>query len=146
MLYESYNLFTINVPNSLQVLSESYEYLQMPLQMLQMLANTLWMKLLANIFFLSIIHQHLSSEHLVSNSQVVSVIMPRGANRAVINTVARESPTIPFMNTETLFLMEQYPMTAVASSDNQRTNGPVNAHLISWPSKAINIQNLENIW
>ena len=28
----------------------------------------------------------------------------------------------------------------------QRTNGPVNAHLISWPSKAKNIQNLENIW
>ena len=26
---------------------------------------------------------------------------------------------------------------------NQRTNGPVNAHLISWPSKAHNIQNLE---
>ena len=29
---------------------------------------------------------------------------------------------------------------------NQRTFGPVNAHLISWPSKAQNIQNLENIW
>ena len=29
---------------------------------------------------------------------------------------------------------------------NQRTNGPVNAHLISWSSKAQNIQNLENIW
>ena len=30
---------------------------------------------------------------------------------------------------------------------NQRTSGPVNAHLISWPSKAKkNIQNLENIW
>ena len=29
--------------------------------------------------------------------------------------------------------------------NNQRTNGPVNAHLISWPSKAQNIQNLENI-
>ena len=29
---------------------------------------------------------------------------------------------------------------------NQRTNGPVNAHLISWLSKAQNIQNLENIW
>ena len=28
---------------------------------------------------------------------------------------------------------------------NQRTNGPVNAHLISWPSKAQNIQTLENI-
>ena len=30
--------------------------------------------------------------------------------------------------------------------ENQRTNGPVNAHLISWPSKAQNIHNLENIW
>ena len=29
---------------------------------------------------------------------------------------------------------------------NQRTNGPVNAHLISWPTKAQNIQHLENIW
>ena len=29
---------------------------------------------------------------------------------------------------------------------NQRTNGPVNAHLISWPSEAQNKQNLENIW
>ena len=29
---------------------------------------------------------------------------------------------------------------------NQRTNGPVNAHLVSWPSKAQNIHNLENIW
>ena len=31
---------------------------------------------------------------------------------------------------------------------DQRTNGPVNAHLIhlSWPSEAQNIQNLENIW
>ena len=29
---------------------------------------------------------------------------------------------------------------------NQRNNGPANAHLISWPSKAQNIQNLENIW
>ena len=26
---------------------------------------------------------------------------------------------------------------------NQRTNGPVNAHLISWPRKVQNIQNLE---
>ena len=29
---------------------------------------------------------------------------------------------------------------------NQRTNGPVNAHLISWPINAQNIQNLENKW
>ena len=30
------------------------------------------------------------------------------------------------------------------SYDNQRTSGPANAHLISWPSKAQNIQNLES--
>ena len=29
---------------------------------------------------------------------------------------------------------------------NQRTNGPVSAHLISCPSKAQNLQNLENKW
>ena len=34
----------------------------------------------------------------------------------------------------------------VSININQRTNSPVNAHLISWPSKAQNIQNLENIW
>ena len=30
-----------------------------------------------------------------------------------------------------------------ANKCNQRTNGPVNAHLISWPTKAQNVQNLE---
>ena len=34
----------------------------------------------------------------------------------------------------------------ISPLENQRTNGPVNAHLIPWPSKAQNIQNLENIW
>ena len=34
----------------------------------------------------------------------------------------------------------------VVQFENQRTNGPVNVHLISWPSKAQNLQNLENIW
>ena len=29
---------------------------------------------------------------------------------------------------------------------NQRTNDPVNAHLISSPSTAQNIQNLVNVW
>ena len=37
-------------------------------------------------------------------------------------------------------------MAAMPIYVNQRTNGPVKAHLISWPSKAQNIQNLENIW
>ena len=32
------------------------------------------------------------------------------------------------------------------NNNNKRTNGLVNAHLISWPSKAQNIQNLENMW
>ena len=39
-----------------------------------------------------------------------------------------------------------YSVNCPLAFENQRTNGPVNAHLISWPSKAQNIQNLENIW
>ena len=35
---------------------------------------------------------------------------------------------------------------SVKQKINQRTNGPINAHLISWPSKEQNIQNLENLW
>ena len=31
-------------------------------------------------------------------------------------------------------------------NENQRVNGPINAHLIPLPSRAQNIQNLENIW
>ena len=38
------------------------------------------------------------------------------------------------------------PPPQLKRKKKQRTNGPVNAHLISWPSKAQNIQNLENIW
>ena len=39
-----------------------------------------------------------------------------------------------------------YNYSVCSGLGNQRTNGPVNAHLISWPSKAQNIQNLKNIW
>ena len=35
------------------------------------------------------------------------------------------------------------PERSLALNKDQRTNGPVNAHLIFWPSKAQNIQNLE---
>ena len=41
-------------------------------------------------------------------------------------------------------MLIRYPRRVTVN--NQRTNGPVNAHLISWPRKAQNIQNLENIW
>ena len=37
-------------------------------------------------------------------------------------------------------------INSISHISNQRTIGPVNAHLISWPSKAQNIHNLENIW
>ena len=43
-----------------------------------------------------------------------------------------------YMNSRSMFKLEE-------KKKNQRTNGPVNAHLISWPSKAQNIQNLGNI-
>ena len=41
---------------------------------------------------------------------------------------------------------EKSPFSRKGVGLKQRTNGPVNAHLISWPSKAQNIHNLENIW
>ena len=40
----------------------------------------------------------------------------------------------------------QSPALPFFLKQHQRTNGPVIAHLMSWPSKAQNIQNLENIW
>ena len=39
-----------------------------------------------------------------------------------------------------------YSTIPLLPKSDQRTNGPVNAHLIYWPSKAQGIQNLENIW
>ena len=35
--------------------------------------------------------------------------------------------------------------SSIGANKSQRTSGPVNAHLISWPSKAQNTQNLEHI-
>ena len=41
------------------------------------------------------------------------------------------------------YKIQQLKKHSVKRLSNQRTIGPVNAHLISWPSKAQNIQNLE---
>ena len=40
----------------------------------------------------------------------------------------------------TILYVNEYSLMLYWSNNNQRTNGPVNAHLISWPSKAQNIQ------
>ena len=41
----------------------------------------------------------------------------------------------------------EYPAIMMrGSKKNQKTNGPVNAHLISWTYKAQSIQSQENIW
>ena len=48
-----------------------------------------------------------------------------------------------FKSSQTLFFDI---MNIYTGRSNQRTIGPVNARLISWPSKAQNIQILENIW
>ena len=57
----------------------------------------------------------------------------KGADQLRDNRAADQHLCFRFINSAILLL-------------NQRTNGPVNAHLISWPSKAQNIQNLKNIW
>ena len=59
------------------------------------------------------------------------------AVKAVKSALYMKRTTNQFVHTDTSF-DHRY--------ENQRTNGPVNAHLISWPSKAQNIQNLENVW
>ena len=50
------------------------------------------------------------------------------------------------LDTIHVFNTYKFKMDQINSNRDQRTNGPVNAHLISWSSKAQNIQNLENIW
>ena len=57
----------------------------------------------------------------------------------LVLNISKQSLSTAKINTD-------YPQKSVLKTQNQRTNGPVNAHLISWPSKAQNIQNLENIW
>ena len=52
----------------------------------------------------------------------------------------------PGLSKAFIYLTTQKNITLTHTNNNQRTNGPVNAHLISWPTKAQNIQNLENIW
>ena len=54
----------------------------------------------------------------------------------------KENLSSGFQTRLELFYVESRGIT----KKNQRTNGPVNAHLVSWPSKAQNIQNLENKW
>ena len=60
---------------------------------------------------------------------------------AIINTCKNMLRVIPWENGKHIL-----PKRKSIKNQSQRTNGPVNAHLISWPSKAQNIQNLENIW
>ena len=60
-------------------------------------------------------------------------------------TKVYENKLVPIMDySSSVWGAKCYPKTDTLH--NQRTNGPVNAHLISWPSKAQDIQNLENIW
>ena len=47
---------------------------------------------------------------------------------------------------ENKFCLSFHNLAQLNEDYNQRTSGPVNAHMLSWPSKAQNIQNLENIW
>ena len=61
------------------------------------------------------------------------------------NVIKNDSEIFVVSNNKNIFKQSYQGGTMlIAHNNNQRTNGPVNAHLISWPSKAQNIQNLEN--
>ena len=68
--------------------------------------------------------------------------LERAINKFIPHKTAKIKDRQPWINTKIRRLMRKRDKLYY----NQRTNGPVNAHLISWPSKAQNIQNLENIW
>ena len=57
-----------------------------------------------------------------------------------------EGPKGALFHDNMLLMPLQIHSATITTLKNQRTIGPVNAHLISWPSKTQNIQNLENIW
>ena len=68
--------------------------------------------------------------------------------KSVKKIVLSISPRVMGVINEFCFLrFASFPVAAftkkIKTTINQRTNGPVNAHLLSWPSKAQNIQNLE---
>ena len=65
--------------------------------------------------------------------------------QTVINDQNKHPPQLPLATDSVLDLI-RISVQDVNDVLNQRTNGPVNAHLISKPCKAQNIQNLENIW
>ena len=62
---------------------------------------------------------------------------------SILNFIVLKSESKPEL---LVFLTFSNPRRNFQVFCDQRTNGPVNARLISWPSKAQNIQNLENIW
>ena len=62
---------------------------------------------------------------------------------------ASSSPSLPYYGGSPLHIaLPNFRLIFIYRhrKNNQRTNGPVNAYLISWPRKAQNIHNLENIW
>ena len=62
------------------------------------------------------------------------------------NYLSKATIYVGFLSELEKFSNKSKPKLILREKKTQRTNGPVNAHLISWPSKAQNIQNLENIW
>ena len=66
-------------------------------------------RVLANVFSLSLIWQHPLSELLVSKCQVVILHHTQGRRNGG-GGEARESFTIPLLNTKTLLLMAQHPV------------------------------------
>ena len=76
-------------------------------------------------------------------SSIAPTFSKRGYNNLILIKTLAEVVTSNIICTLSAQLR---PCGFMMLSKNQRTNGPVNAHLISWPRKAQNIQNLENIW
>ena len=73
-------------------------------------------------------------------------IQPSKPKREITNITNSQNTKTTYGQPSEQIFPKRWPLSNRNRTKNQRTNGPVNAHLIYWPSKAQNIQNLENIW
>ena len=90
-----------------------------------------------------------STRDPIIKPESVSSIKPESVSSRADNgrgLILRAMTKVPCYNLFIKYSKTLFFRIILIKNTNQRTNGPVNAHLISWPSKAQNIQNLENIW
>ena len=93
--------------------------------------------LLQKHYFLLLLYKCLKHLH---------VLYHKAHKTSILNHIASRNKQTLLTAEEIRCIFDDNSKIILSNLHNQRTNVPVNAHLIAWPSKAQNIQNVENIW